>query len=84
MGEMNEKVNYQEAGEIIVDWLAQYLYENFEQNPSPMHDDDPRHVVIGMTEPWESAGKRVRERWQLKATEMIMDFSSKVLGPVTG
>lgn len=80
MGELNDLVDHYEAGEIIVDWLAKYLYENFETDPYPSSNPN---AVIGDIEPWESAGKRVRERWQLKATEMIMDFS-KIFISVTG
>ena len=69
MGELNEKVNYEEAADNIVNWLAEYLYKNYEPYP-------PMQVDTWDSEPWESAGKRMRERWHSEAQKMLTEFGN--------
>lgn len=71
MGEWNDPAPDAEAiNEGLVAYLAKYLYDNYETAPHPMRGDDPRNTYIGATEPWESAGKRMREKWFAEAQDL--------------
>lgn len=81
MGEWNDPAPDAEAisGDVL-EYLAKYLYECYETNPHPMRDDDPRNTCLGMAEPWESAGKRMRERWFGEAQSLVAHIALALVG----
>lgn len=80
MGEYNDPVDYETAAGGILDWLAKYLYDRYCDNREPMHDDDPRMTGIGDTEPWETAGKRKREYWEVEAMNLLTQMAKLFVG----
>lgn len=81
MGEWNDPAPDAEAiNGAVLEYLAKYLYDNYEDAPHPMRDDDPRNTYIGAVEPWESAGKRMRERWFEEAQALMAYLSRALVG----
>jgi hypothetical protein len=77
VGELNDPVDYPEAMGNLVDALANYLYTRYEDNKHNIWPDDPRsHGGVGDDpEPWESAGKRMRDKWDSEAMALIEHFA---------
>jgi hypothetical protein len=69
----DEKVpDISEAGYILSEHLAKYLYENYETDAPPSRD--PK-AGIGDTQTWEELGSRRRQYWFDEATKLTIHMS---------
>ncbi len=76
MGETNDSTDYPQAMGDLLEALAQYLYDHYDDDKFPSRDPD---AGIGDCEPWESAGKRKREHWFEEADRLMRHFAELYL-----